>query len=433
MKRVLIVTYHWPPSGGIGVLRCLKIAKYLRNFGWEPVIYAPLNAQYEYIDNTNIKDIPENITVLRHKIFEPFNLFKKLSGRKKTDSANPVYISDRKKGLVDKFAIWVRANYFIPDARALWIKPSVKYLTKYLETNPVDAIFSDGPPHTNTVIAMRLSQKFGIPWLADFQDPWTQVDYYTMFPISKRADKIHHRLEQEVFASAYKITIASPTWAADLESIGAFDVSPVFYGYDDDDYKNIQIAETNEFSIAHAGVLGVDRKPGTLLKVLADIKNENPAFADALRIKFAGQVDYTIEQQISQLGLSNNYIAYGKITRPKAIEIVFNSQILLLPLNKANNAKGRIPGKLFELLRANKTILCLGPDNSDTANIITNCNGGVTLPYDNYEVLKQFIIDKFNLFINNKLVSQTNNIEQYSNFNQTKIVAQFLDQITNEL
>ena len=151
-KKVLIITYNWPPAGGITVLRCLKIAKYLRYFGWEPVIYTADNAQYPYLDNSNEKDIPDGITIIKKPIIEPFGLFQKLSGRKKNVPVNNIIHVREKKSLLDNLGIYVRGNYFVPDARFLWIKPSVKFLKTYLEQNPVDAIFTDGPPHTNTVI-----------------------------------------------------------------------------------------------------------------------------------------------------------------------------------------------------------------------------------------------------------------------------------------
>ncbi|PID88622.1 MAG: glycosyl transferase family 1, partial [Bacteroidia bacterium] len=360
-KKVLIVSYYWPPSGGVGVNRCLKFAKYLRDFGWEPIVYAPSNASYPYLDETNFKHVHSDMLVLKQPIREPFELFKKLSGRKKEDSANPVYVRDRKRSKIDEFAIWVRGNFFIPDARSLWIKPSVRYLKKWLKENPVDAILTDGPPHTNTVIGCRLSQALNIPWLADFQDPWTQVDYYQMLKIGRRANRKHHKLEQECFATAKKITIASPTWAKDLESIGANNVTPIFWGYDDDDFPTDFPEADNTFSIVHAGQLGYDRRPVAFLKLLGELKKSNPEFGKLLRLKFAGTVDYAIVEMIKDNGLEENYIPLGNIIRPNAIELTLKAQMLLLPLNIADNAKGRIPGKLFENLRASKPILVLGP------------------------------------------------------------------------
>lgn len=430
MKKVLIISYYWPPSGGVGVHRCLKFAKYLREFGWEPVVYAPENAHYPYIDKSNYKHVPEDITVLRGRITEPFSLFKKLSGRKKDDTANPVYVRDRKRSRIDEFAIWVRGNLFIPDARALWIRPSIRRLKKHLKAHPVDAILTDGPPHTNTVIGCRISQLTGIPWLADFQDPWTQVDYYDMLKIGKRADRKHKTLEQECLQTAKKITIASPTWANDLEDIGAENVEPVFWGYDPDDFPQKRPAPDDTFSIVHAGQLGFDRKPDALIRLLGDLKKENPQFGELLRIKLAGTVDYSIKERIDAHGLSENLEAYGNIPRPDAIDLTLKAQILFLPLNIAKNAKGRIPGKLFENMYAGRPVLCLGPVDSDVAGILRKTKAGESFQYDNYEGIKDFILRKFDAFQKGTNNTQMTAIDSYSVRMQVKKLAGYLEEIS---
>ncbi len=432
MKKVLIISYYWPPSGGIGVHRCLKFTKYLQDFGWEPIVYAPLNAQYPYFDETNFKHIPKNVTILRRKIFEPFNLFKKISGRKKNDSANPVYVRDRKLSKIDQLAIWIRGNMFIPDARCFWIKPSVRYLKKYLKSHPVDAIFTDGPPHTNTEIGRRLSEATEIPWLMDFQDPWTQVDYYDMLKIGKSADKKHNKLEKKAFEIAKKTTIVSPTWKKDLESIGAKNVDVIVWGYDEDDFLEEDPTPDTDFSIIHAGQLGYDRRPDTLITLLGDIKKNNAEFGQKLKLKFAGTVDYAIVEMIKDAGLEDNYKPLGNISRPDAIELTRKAQLLLLPLNIADNAKGRIPGKLFENLRSKRPILCLGPAGSDVSNIIAKTETGKSFEYNDYEGQKAFIMSRFKKFTNGDNSVNPVGLEQYTNKNLSGILAGFLDEIIDD-
>ena len=431
MKRVLIITYYWPPSGGVGVHRCLKFAKYLRDFGWEPIIYTASNAQYPVFDYSNEKEIPQNIEILKYPIWEPYNLFRKASGRKSTESANPMYVRDKKQSLIDKFSIWLRGNFFIPDARCFWINPSVKFLSNYLNNNSVDAILTDGPPHTNTRIGYLLSKKFNIPWLADFQDPWTQVDYYKMLKTTWWADWRHKRMEKQVFQQARKITIASPTWAKDLERIGATDVSPIFWGYDETDFDAAVEGENERFSIVHAGLLGFDRSPDVFLSVLRELKNEIPGFAEKLQLDFAGQVDYSIKALIHENDLDNNFKEHGNINRAKAIELTRKAAILLLPLNKADNAKGRIPGKLFECIRARKPILCLGISGSDVSKIIEETKSGVSLDFDDYEQIKMYITERFKLFKIQANILPEANYEKYKVRNQVKSVAKYLNEITS--
>ncbi len=430
MKKVLIISYYWPPAGGVAVLRNLKFVKYLRDFGWEPIVYTPENADYNQLDLDNFKEIPEDIETLRHPIIEPFSLFRKFTGRKNADKSNPVYARESSAGIMDKFSIWVRANFFIPDARFLWIKPSVKYLSKYLKENKVDAILTDGPPHTNTVIGQQLSEKFNIPWLADFQDPWTQVDYYKMFNIGKRADAKHKRLEQSTFKTAKQITIASPSWAEDLEEIGAKKPEVIYYGYDEDDFSNVKSNESDSFIISHAGLLGIDRKPDTFLKVLADICSSNPKFKKDLQLKLAGIVDFTIKQKIEELGLKDNFFDLGTINRKESVQLMLDSSLLLLPVNKADNAKGRLPGKIYEYLRTFNPILALGENESDVGGIISATKSGINCQYDDYDNIKKFVLSVYNKSF--EVESSMELIARFSVNNQTRRIAELLDEIVSD-
>jgi glycosyltransferase involved in cell wall biosynthesis len=429
MKKVLIISYYWPPAGGVGVLRCLKFSKYLRQFGWEPIIFSPSNANYLISDFSNLKDIPPDIQILKYPIREPYKLFKILSGRKKDDPTDPVHVR-QKKSFIDNFSIWVRGNFFIPDARCMWITPSVRYLKNYLKDHPVDAIFTDGPPHTNTVIGQKLSSQLGIPWLADFQDPWTQADYYKLYKISKWADLRHKKLEQKVFKNATKITIASPSWANDLQEIGAQNVDVLFYGYDEDDFRKVVRKIDTEFTIAHTGLLSRDRNPEVLFRVLNDLNNELPGFKHKLRLNFAGNIDFTIRKTIIENGLHQNFVDKGFTDRHKAIQLTVNAQLLLLPLNKAENVYGRIPGKFYEYLRAARPILCLGPQGSDVDKMLKEYEAGECINYNDYAQLKNFITKRYELYLQGENNVPSHSFEKFSSENQTKILSEYLNRIT---
>ena len=425
----MIITYYWPPSGGITVLRCLKFAKYLRDFGWEPVIFTAENAHYPSIDHSNNKDIPDGVEIIRQKIWEPYSLYKLFAGKKKDANVNNIfYTTDEKAGKLQKLAIWIRSNFFIPDARAMWIKPSVKFLSKWLEENKVDAIFSDGPPHTNTRIATLIKKKTNIPWLADFQDPWTQVDYYALLNLTKRGDAKHRRMEQDVFKNADQISIVSNHWKEELKSIGAKNVEVIPYGFDPDDYKELKHRKSEQFIISHIGIMGYDRNPITFFKTIKSFIDENKEFAARLRIKFAGQVDYSVKEIIEDLQLTDQVDFIGNVSRSEALQLIKNSHLLLLLLNKQENAKGRIPGKLFEYLGVKRSILCLGDTNGDAADIIRKTGSGECFEYEDMPNLSKLIQTKFDLFIDQKLHQDIqSNIEAYSNIRLTERLAKSLD------
>ena len=428
MKKVLVITYSWPPAGGIGVLRCLKFVKYLRDFGWEPIVLTAENPSYQFIDHDNLKEIPDGIEIHKVPIFEPINAFKKITGRKKeTPLQNITNNSDKKRSIIDKFGMWVRGNFFIPDARSAWIKPCVKYIDRYLENNQVDAILTDGPPHTNTVIGMRIAQKHSIPWLADFQDPWTQVDYYKELYIGKRADKIHRALEQEVFQTAGKITIASPSWKKDLESIGGKNVDVIYYGYDETDFSEFSAKQEDSFIIFHGGLLGQDRNPEVFFSVLHELLNLHPEIGSKIKLKFAGEVDLTVKNSLKKHHLLEYTELMGMIPRKQVIKEYEKASLLLLPINKADNAAGRIPGKLFEMLRTGKNILVLGPDDGDVKSIVEMEKRGRSFEYDDKDLLMSYLTDV--LINSGESINMKGTIDKYSNKLITGKIAKYLDEM----
>lgn len=431
MKKVLIITYSWPPAGGIGVLRCLKFVKYLRDFGWEPVVLTAENPSYQFLDYDNLNEVPDGIEIHKVPIFEPINAFKKITGRKKDiPLQNITNNSAQKRSIIDKFGMWVRGNFFIPDARSAWIKPCVKYLDHYLEKNQIDAILTDGPPHTNTVIGMRISQKYNIPWLADFQDPWTQVDYYSELYIGKRADRIHRALEQEVFQTAKKITVASPSWKKDLESIGGKNVDVIYYGFDETDFAEFSAKEEDSFIIFHGGLLGQDRNPETFFSVLSDLINLHPVIGNKIKLKFAGEVDLTVVNSLKKHKLLEYTELMGMIPRKQVIKEYEKASLLLLPINKADNAAGRIPGKLFEILRTGKNILVLGPDDGDVKSIVEMEKRGRSFEYDNKDLLQAYMSDL--LLQKAENINLSGNIDAYSNRLITGKIAKYLDEMIHD-
>lgn len=430
-KKVLIISYYWPPCGGIAVLRCLKIAKYLRDFGWEPVIFTADNAHYPSIDHSNDRDIPEGATVLRQRIWEPYHIYKFLTGQKSDANVNNVfYVKDKKLGPFHNLSVWVRSNFFIPDARALWIRPSVRFLTQYLKENPVDAIFSDGPPHSNTRIATLLKQRTGIPWLADFQDPWTQVDYFSLLKLTSWGRARHERMEQEVFRWADKTTIVSNTWRDDLIAIGAQNVEVIPWGFDPEDYQNLEPELDDHFTITHLGIMGYDRNPVQLFRALRQLIEEFPDLRQDLRLQLIGQVDYSVREAVALAGIEEQTVYPGSVSRQEALQRTRSSQVLLLLLNQQANAQGRMPGKFFEYLAVRRPILNIGPVSSDVAQIVSATGSGYNCDYDDYEGMLSALRQLYEDYRAGKLRQDlSTDVSAYSIRNLTEKIAGYLDEI----
>lgn len=432
MKKVLIITYYWPPAGGIFVFRNLKLVKYIRDFGWEPIVYTAKNADYPIVDEDNYNDIPKNITIIKKEIVEPFKVFKFLFKKyKKEPLSSIVQVRSKGKNVFEELAIWIRGNFFIPDARSLWIRPSVKYLNRFVKKNKVDAIFAAGPPHTNTRIATLVSKKNNIPFIADFEDPWTQADYYKLMKITPIAHKIHRKMENEIFNTASLITIVSDSWKKDLEKIGAKNVNVVHLGFDEEDFNGIDQNLDNTFSLLHTGLLGHDRNPEVLFQACREICDENENFKNDLKIKIAGQIDYKVIKSILDRDLSDNLENVGYVSRKKALQLTLNAQLLLLPLNISHNISGRIPGKFFEYIRSGRPIINFGPLDSDVAKIIKELNCGITVEYNDITGIKNYLISKHNQYKANIIENLITDISNFSVRNKVMTFSKHLNDISN--
>lgn len=282
MKRVLIITYYWPPSGGSGVQRWLKMSKYLPEYGWQPVIYTALDAEYPVEDRTLERDIPAEAEVIKRKIVEPYTFYKRFLGIKNEQKIKVGFINEgeRKQGWKENLSLWVRGNLFIPDARCWWIKPSVRYLKKYLKEHPVNAIISTGPPHSMHLIALKLHKALNIPWIADFRDPWTEIDYYDQLHLTPRSDRKHHKLEHEVLTQADQVVTVAPDGARRLEALGACNVKTIYNGFDwnDEDRSTETRPQNEKFNLTYIGVLSKIQNPENLWEAIGELVEESESF-----------------------------------------------------------------------------------------------------------------------------------------------------------
>lgn len=416
MKKVLIITYYWPPTGGAGVQRWLKFSKYFREFGWEPVIYTPSNPDFPINDDTLLKDIPKDLTVLKTEITEPYDIYRKIMRKKKTETVNQGFLSEGKENsFLQSLMIWVRGNFFIPDARRFWIKPSIKYLSTYINENKIDAVISTGPPHSMHLIALGLKEKFNLPWIADFRDPWTGIDFYSQLKLSNYADKKHHQLEFKVLSKADKVVTVSPTCASDLAKLGKRNVDVITNGFDTDDFKfESNLSLLNGFLFHHTGALNKDRNPYTLWKVLGDIYNEMPELKQDLVLKFTGKTDAIVFESLKQHGLESNAQRTEYMPHSEVVKVMSQSPILLLPLNNTPNNKGVLSGKLFEYLAAKRPILGIGMPDGDAAQILKETQSGIMCDFDDYAKTKMVVLDLYQKYKQNKLTVSSGSIDKYS-------------------
>lgn len=423
MKRALIVTYYWPPAGGPGVQRWLKFVKYFREFGVEPIVYIPENPNYPLVDENFVKEIPSDVEIIKHPIKEPYGLAK-LFSRKKTKQISSGIISKREVSALEKLMLYVRGNFFIPDARVGWVKPSVGFLSEYISNNAIDVLITTGPPHSLHLIGMQLKRELGIKWIADFRDPWTTIHYHKSLRLNKASEKKHKELEAAVLKAADAIVVTSPTTKKEFEFITKVPIEVITNGYDIS--INEETILDRKFSISHIGSLLSERNPEILWKVLSRVSEQVPSFKKDLQLKFAGAVSEEVKNSLQEYGLIVNAGFVGYVSHYEAIKLQLQSQVLLLIEINSDETRAIIPGKLFEYLAAKRPIIALGPKGSDIETIIEATKAGEFFNYSEEERLKSQILEYYGAYKKNDLTISSRGINKYSRKELTRKMASLI-------
>ena len=410
MYKALIICYYWPPAGGPGVQRWLKFATYLKDFDVEPIMYVPLNPEYPIVDEAILTEVPKGITILKKPISEPYK-FAKVFSKKKTKSISSGIISEKKPSLIEKLMLYIRGNFFIPDARVGWVKPSVQFLKKYISENEIDVIVTSGPPHSLHLIGLKLKEAIGIKWISDFRDPWTTIHYHKSLRLNGSAVKKHKDLESKVLNSADQIIVTSPSTKEEFKAITQKPITVITNGYEPHNLKPVM---DTSFTLAHIGSLLSERNPIVLWNVLSEIASENEQFREDLKIVLSGVVSEEVRESISQVGLSKNCILTGYVSHKKALQLQCNAQILVLLEIDSHATKAIIPGKLFEYMQAERPIIAIGPAGSDMFGILKETNTGTSFTSEDSQAIKNEIVTYYKQYQKGELKVISEGIEKYS-------------------
>lgn len=390
MAKVLIVTYYWPPSGGAGVQRWLKFVKYLPQFGIQPIVVTVdfNTASYAVTDATLEKDVAEGVKVYRTASREPFGAYKKISSNKQIPQAG--FANEKNAGIVEKLARFVRGNFFIPDARKGWNSFAFTQCCQIIEQEQIDAVVTTSPPHSTQLIGLKLKEKYGIRWIADLRDPWTDIYYYNKLyhtPLAKAIDKGY---EKSVLEKADRVVVVSHAIKRTFEAKG-YNLQPgkiavIPNGYDHTDFDKVTQSPQSVFTISYTGTLSNDYPISGIIDVLASLKNEGYP----LLLRFYGSMPGDIAQ-IAKMQLGDSLEVYNHITHTEAISRMVESDALLLLIPDVPGNDGILTGKLFEYLASQKPIIGIGPEQGDAAAIINECEAGLMIAPKAIDKLKAFV------------------------------------------
>ncbi|RZN84013.1 MAG: glycosyl transferase family 1 [Winogradskyella sp.] len=411
-KKVLIVTYYWPPAGGPGVQRWLKFVKYLPEFGIEPIVYCPSNPNYPIVDESLVSELPAKVRIIKHPISEPYRFAKLLSKKSSKTISSGVIPENNKQSIVEKLMLFIRGNFFIPDARKNWVKPSVRFLSDYIEKNNIETIITTGPPHSLHLIGLKLNQALNIKWVADFRDPWTTIGYHKALKLLSFAKKRHIKLEHQVLNSANQIVVTSNHTKNEFSSKTSQSIAVITNGYDS--HSVVAKEKDPKFSLSHIGSLLSDRNPIILWETLSELIEENKEFALQFQLNLVGVVSDVIINSIKKSGLEKYLNLVGYISHNEAIAYQKKSQLLLLIEIDSEETKAIIPGKLFEYMISETPILAIGPKDSDVEQIVKTTNTGSYFTYVEKQLLKAQILSNFEDYKTNALKTNGIGLQKYS-------------------
>lgn len=423
-KKVLIIAYYWPPSGGSGVQRWLKFVKYLAQLGWEPYVFTPENPSVAIHDESLLKDVPPEAEVIHFPIWEPYESFFKLSsafGKKKSSQSNDL-VSTKSNSLFQRISTFVRANFFIPDPRIFWVRPSVKFLNDFLRDNEIRTIITTGPPHSLHLIGNGLKKiNPSLRWLADFRDPWSEWGLLDSLKVSTPVRNLHRKLEAKVLMRADKIMTITPFYVKRFEILSQRKVALLTNGYDEDDFKSLKIESTDKFVIRHAGIVNEKCDPKPFMRAVNVLMEQDLSFKQKLHIDFVGEVHSHFRDFVnSSTALSAVTTFTPSVSHEQLIHLYGKSSLLLLILTGYKDAEGYMPGKLFEYLATGLPIFGTGPSSGDAATLLKSTGAGEMVEGNESREIESKIMEHFNDWKSGSVKVHKSNVERYSRKNITK-------------
>ena len=373
--KFLLIAYYFGNTTDVGAQRWNKNIKYIQKLGWEPVVFT-LNRQ---------KDSNNQFEIISNERIEPNTLYKSLFNKKVPSDI----LTSTKTSFWNKLLVFIRSNFFIPDSRVLSTFSSKRILRKRLNKNDIDLIISTGPPHSMHLIAKTMSKEFNIPWIADFRDPWTGIEYFEKLPLLPFARKAHQKLERKILSSCDLLITVSDSWSKHLKELGAKKVEVIYNGYDAEDFKSV-IAEPKRMSIAHFGTYPQSRNHIKLWEALNELC-EDDAFKNDLDLHFYGFIYEGFQAELKPYLFKERLKIFAPIPHKEATKKMSEYRFLFLSLSDTSLSEGRIPLKFFEYLATGRKIIASGKKDTDLSKLIKKLNCGYYINYGEEYKLKDIL------------------------------------------
>ncbi len=382
MKNVLIIAYYFPPSGGPGGQRVLKHVRYLPEFGWRPVVLTVENGQFPALDESLFKEIPSEAVVRRTPIYEPYDLYRLFTGKKPGSAidVNTIKKEGGKTGFKESLAEFIRATFFIPDARMLWQLTARKEILKIGNKYKIDAVVSSSPPYTSSLLAKYAKKKLKIPWIAEFRDPWTGfISAPKRWFLPRAIDK---SMEHSVFKIADAVEYAWHGIKKDaLEKYPGLDNRKFFHipnGFDSNDFPNIEHKRNEKFILTYTGSLYGRRNPASLFKAIENLISSNKINPDEFLLRFVGRFGEEVEEMFKNATFKNSIEKHSYVPHSESVKFLLRSDALLLIVDESKESEEIVPGKVYEYIGVKKPIIAIAPQESAIAALLRETKSGKT-------------------------------------------------------
>ena len=426
MKKILIITYYWPPSGGAGVQRWLKFSKYLPEFDWHPIVLTVDEnlASYAQLDPSLLEEISPDLRVYKTKTFEPYNFYKKISNKKEIPYGG--FSNQKKITLFEKFSRLIRGNLFLPDPRRGWNRYAIIKALELIKREQIEVVITSGPPHSTHLIGNKIKTMTGIKWIADFRDPWTDIFYYKELYHSGLAIWIDRQLEKKILSNADQIITVSEEIGKLLRKkiqLSQDKIAVIPNGYDEADFENGMAVSNEKFTITYCGTISMGYKIGNFVEAISQLPE---SVKSQMTIRFVGNVPEEILQLFERKNLRSMIEVMGYLPHELAVGQMKGASLLLMAIPDSPDNKGIVTGKFFEYLAANRPILAIGPPGGDVDLLLKKCSAGKIFSYEATEEMKQFILERFELDQKKMNSGNTTGTEKYTRRNLTKELVSYL-------
>jgi glycosyltransferase involved in cell wall biosynthesis len=437
-KRVLVVSYYFPPSGGPGVQRILKFVKYLPEFGFDPAVLTVAGGDYPARDESLLDEIPTGVPVLRTTIPEPYGVYRKLT-RKQKGSAVDVNVN-RPRGqrvpTAERLAEWVRGMAFVPDARVGWLLTGRRPGIEFARRIGAQVVFSSSPPYTCALLGRAVARGAGIPWVPELRDPWTEFLSAPKRPEPART--LDRRLERGIYHDAPRLVVAWSGIEADLrakfpeENPAKFRLIP--NGYDPEDMTGVSPVRNERFTVLYTGSLYGVRNPETFLAAVGQLLAQGDLDPDRVRIRFIGRFGEDVRAMFRRADVAGVVEERGYVPHAESVAELLGAHALLLVVDDVPGSEHIVPGKVFEYLGARRPILAVGPEG-DVATLVRSIRAGSVLARADVDGIAGAVLALYREWLaggNTVFRGDPGLVEGLSRRERTRDLARVLDEVVEE-